>query len=35
MNIKCFLGPLHVFGKDESVVEGEIGAIENKKEKDN
>lgn len=35
MNIKCFLGSLHVFGKDESVVEGETGAIENKKEKDN
>ena len=32
MDIKCFLRSLHVFGKDESVVEGGTGAIENKKE---
>ena len=33
MDIKCFLGSLHVFTKDESVVEGGTGAIESKKEK--
>lgn len=27
MDIKCFLGSLHVFGKDESVVEGGTGAM--------
>ena len=27
MDIKCFLGSLHVFGKDESVVEGGTGEI--------
>lgn len=31
MDIKCFLGSLHVFGKDDSVVEGGTGEI-NKKE---
>ena len=25
MDIKCFLGSLHVFGKDDSVVEGTLG----------
>lgn len=28
MDIKCFLGSLHVFGKDESIVEGGTGKIE-------
>jgi len=27
MDIKCFLGSLHVFGKDESVVEGRTGKM--------
>lgn len=27
MDIKCFLGSLHVFGKDESVVEGSTGEM--------
>lgn len=27
MDIKCFLGSIHVFGKDESVVEGGTGAM--------
>ena len=26
-DIKCFLGSLHVFGKDESVVEGGTGEM--------
>ncbi len=30
MDIKCFLGSLHVFGKDESVVEGGTGKIHKK-----
>lgn len=30
MDAKCFLGSVHVFGKDESVVEGGTGAIEKK-----
>lgn len=33
MDIKCFLGSVHVFGKDESVVEGRTG--ERKNEADN
>ena len=32
MDIKCFLGSLHVFGKDDSVVEGGTGELK-KKEK--
>lgn len=32
MDIKCFLGSLHVFGKDDSVVEGGTGEL-HKKEK--
>lgn len=31
MDIKCFLGSLHVFGKDESVVEGGTGETKKKK----
>ena len=27
MDIKCFLGSLHVFGKDDSVVEGGTGEM--------
>ena len=30
MDIKCFLGSLHVFGKDDSVVEGGTGKINKK-----
>ena len=30
MDIKCFLGSLHVFGKDDSVVEGGTGTFHNK-----
>lgn len=33
MDIKCFLGSLHVFGKDDSVVEGRTGKM-HKKEQD-
>lgn len=36
MDAKCFLGSVHVFGKDDSVVEGgtgEIGKAENEKKK--
>ncbi len=32
MDVKCFLGSLHVFGKDDSIVEGGTGEI-NKQEK--
>ena len=32
---KCFFGSLHVFRKDESVVEGGTGEIEKQKEKEN
>ena len=27
MDIKCFLGSLHVFGKDDSVIEGGTGEM--------
>ena len=30
MDVKCFLGSLHVFGKDNSVVEGGTGEIKKK-----
>lgn len=33
MDIKCFLGSIHVFGKDESVVEGGTGAMEEHEKK--
>ena len=33
MDIKCFLGSVHVFGKDESVVEGGTGKMKNNKKK--
>lgn len=33
MDAKCFLGSLHVFGKDESVVEGGTGEIHKQEEK--
>ena len=33
MDIKCFLGSLHVFGKDESVVEGGTGEMKKKENK--
>lgn len=32
MDIKCFLGSVHVFGKDESVVEGGTGEIKKARE---
>ena len=32
MDIKCFLGSLHVFGKDDSVVEGGTGEIHKKEQ---
>ncbi len=32
MDIKCFLGSLHVFGKDKSVVEGGTGELHKKQE---
>lgn len=32
MDCKCFLGSLHVFGKDDSVVEGGTGEIKKKEE---
>lgn len=33
MDIKCFLGSLHVFGKDDSVVEGGTGEMKKKEKK--
>lgn len=33
MDIKCFLGSLHVFGKDESVIEGGTGELRKKSNK--
>lgn len=33
MDMKCFLGSLHVFGKDDSVVEGGTGEIHKKENK--
>lgn len=33
MDIKCFLGSIHVFGKDESVVEGGTGAMKEHEKK--
>ena len=33
MDVKCFLGSLHVFGKDDSVVEGGTGEMKKKKKK--
>lgn len=35
MDIKCFLGSLHVFGKDESVVEGGTGEMKKHKGEQN
>ena len=32
MDIKCFFGSLHVFGKDDSVVEGGTGKIKKKEQ---
>jgi len=32
MDVKCFLGSLHVFGKDDSVVEGGTGEMKKKEE---
>ena len=32
---KCFFGSLHVFRKDDSVVEGGTGELEKQKEKEN
>lgn len=32
MDVKCFWGSLHVFGKDESVVEGGTGEIKKKEQ---
>ena len=32
MDIKCFLGSLHVFGKDDSVVEGGTGEMKKKEQ---
>lgn len=33
MDIKCFLGSLHVIGKDESVVEGRIGKMKEEQDR--
>lgn len=33
MDVKCFLGSLHVFGKDDSVVEGGTGELRKKEHK--
>lgn len=33
MDVKCFLGSLHVFGRDSSIVEGGIGELRNKQKK--
>lgn len=33
IDLKCFFGSLHVFGKDDSVVEGGTGAMKEEKEK--
>ena len=33
MDVKCFLGSLHVFGRDDSVIEGSTGELKKEKTK--
>ena len=33
MDVKCFLGSLHVFGRDDSVIEGSTGELKKDKTK--